>query len=353
MASRIYTRSPFIVQINETGSSTTKLELFIWNGTGSAPASPTYTLSKPVPSATNFSTFYNISSFVNEFISFDTLTTIYNTHPATNTSQWCNVIYKRYADNVLLDSISYKAFYGYGSYQDGYNPELSEIALDEGTYYYYYKFGGSLASESNIRPTSIRIESGTSWTIRYTNLLTGSTASLSLTNNTIQDVFTVNSAYYADGNKFEVLDAALAVQKTFYFRPIEECRYTPVVVDFVNKYGAWQRHHFLGASYESLEINSNEYNLLQSTLPNYNTIEGQIKQFNTNGKDSIKVNTGFVNESFSNILNEIMLSERILVDGYPAKLKTRQFEKLKQINTKMINYTLEFEYAFETINSVV
>jgi hypothetical protein len=40
-------RSPFIIEINEAGQSGSKIELFIWNGS-TAPATPTYTLSKNI-----------------------------------------------------------------------------------------------------------------------------------------------------------------------------------------------------------------------------------------------------------------------------------------------------------------
>ena len=41
MTTIINVRSPYIVEINEVGQSNSKVELFIWNGSGGAPASPT------------------------------------------------------------------------------------------------------------------------------------------------------------------------------------------------------------------------------------------------------------------------------------------------------------------------
>jgi hypothetical protein len=48
-----------------------------------------------------------------------------------------------------------------------------------------------------------------------------------------------------------------------------------------------------------------------------------------------------------------MLSEKVLIDGYPCKLKTKSTELFKHINTKMINYSLEFEFNYNLINDVV
>ncbi len=92
----IFARSPFIVEISETGQEGSKVELFLWNGTGAAPANPSYTLSKLIPATNNVNTYYNISPYIREFISFDTRFEIYNTYPAATNEQWCNVIYKRY-----------------------------------------------------------------------------------------------------------------------------------------------------------------------------------------------------------------------------------------------------------------
>jgi hypothetical protein len=48
-----------------------------------------------------------------------------------------------------------------------------------------------------------------------------------------------------------------------------------------------------------------------------------------------------------------MLSEKVLVDEKPAILKTKSIELNKSLNTKQINYSLEFEFAYDLINSIV
>ena len=88
-------------------------------------------------------------------------------------------------------------------------------------------------------------------------------------------------------------------------------------------------------------------------MTNYNTKQGQRHEFNLNGKKSIKVNTDWVDESFNLTLKELMLSEKILIDGYPAKLVTKSTELYNNINTKQINYTLDFDFNYNTINDVI
>ena len=99
----IFARSPYIVEISETGQDGSKLEVFIWNGTGIAPASPQYTLSKLIPASNNVKTYYNLSPYIREYITWNTRQEIYNTFPASNTSQHCKVQIKRYK----LDSGTY------------------------------------------------------------------------------------------------------------------------------------------------------------------------------------------------------------------------------------------------------
>jgi len=92
---------------------------------------------------------------------------------------------------------------------------------------------------------------------------------------------------------------------------------------------------------------------MQADLVDYDITEGQRKAFNTNAKESVKVNTGWVLESWNDTLKQMMLSERILLDGKPVKMNTKSTELFKHINKNQINYTLDFEYTYDTINSVV
>jgi hypothetical protein len=142
-----------------------------------------------------------------------------------------------------------------------------------------------------------------------------------------------------------------AGNKQYTFIPMDECKYDVITIDFVNKYGAWQKAWFYKASTNSIETSGAEYNLLASNV-NYNVNVGSRKVFNVNGTKSIKVNSGWVNDDYAEIVQQILLSERILVDGKPAKMKTKGIEKQKQINTKMINYQLEFDYAYDIINNM-
>ena len=133
----IQARSPFIVEVDEINQTASKVLLYIWNGYGSSPASPTYTLQKNIPSATNTKTTYNISPFLKEYLSHISPASV--TTPTTNNSnEWCQVQVRRYkiigTTETLLDTTTYDVVDGYNLYTDGYNHDNGHALLTEGTY---------------------------------------------------------------------------------------------------------------------------------------------------------------------------------------------------------------------------
>ena len=341
----IFARSPYLIRIAEATQNGSKVELFLSATTFSV--SPQYTLSKLIPASNNLETLYDISPYIREYIRFASCSAGGNAAVTNPTTERVNVRVKRYklvvSTYTLLDTTDYIAFDGSTYYESGYNFDLGNYGLDAGNYYY--------------NPTSdagkIRVTTGASFTARYTSFASPpAITSLAVASSTF-DIPRVRTANVNEGNKVEILNGASAVEVTYYFYPLEECKYTPVIIDFVNKYGAWQREFFFKASNDTLSVENTEYNLLQTDSFNYNTLEGQRKVFNANGKKSIKVNTGWVYETWSDVLKQIMLSERILIDNKPAKINTKSTELFKSINTKQINYSLDFEFAYDVINSVI
>ena len=361
----IFVRSPYIVKIDEALQEATKLELYIWNG-ATGPAEPTYVLSKKIPSSNNTATYYNISPFLREFINFNDSVAdeITNNNPL-NIYTYCNFGYNTYkiidGEDILVDSVEDVALDGYGYFENGGNPTneilgnylLSDVSIKTSENIYYYPCSDGL--NSKLRAGALSILSSSDCYAVYTRLDDFSSIVVNLYNNSLINVLKVHPDNYDVGNKLEIFNESEAgddLLATYYFVPQCECRYEPVTIDFVNRYGAWQRTWFYKASNETIEVSNTAYNLMPSVLPEYNTLEGQRHTFNTNAKQSFKLNSGFVNEQFKITLQELMLSEVIRVNGFPAMLKTKSVEKYKEINQKTINYTLEFEMAYDLINSI-
>jgi len=348
----IFARSPYIISVNETGQEGSKIEIFLWNGTSEpSPNNAKYTRSKLIPASNNTLTTYDVSPYIREYLSFATRqdpTAI----TALNTSQWCNVRIKRYkldaGTYTLLNSTDYYGLDGYTYYESGSNVDLGNFLLDQKTYYYN---AGTYSGQINLF-LSYNIYDGGDYIV-YTKPDLSASTTLTATSEGWRCVPRVHPSYTATGNIAKVYDAFDVLKATYTFLPICEPKYTPVTIDFINQYGAWQREFFFKASKNTLSIESTDFNVMQSSITSYDVLQGQKKSFNTNARESISVNSGYVNEDFSTNIKQLLMSERILVDNKPAICKTKSLELMKNINNHMINYSLEFEFAYNTINNVI
>ena len=355
----IFCRSPFIIQINEASQIETKIELFIWNGTGSAPTSPTYTISKLIPSTSNRETLYNISPYLREFITHAEFENNYNVgNDALNTDEWCNVSVKRYKKTATTfvqvgTTTTYKVFDGYTNYADGYNYDLGNILLDQGTYHYHYDAAATLSTDKLKRAGSITWNATSGYKIKYTELVTGTTNTATIPSSGIISSYRVHPNYYDNGCLTQITDASNNVLWEATFKPVVECKYTPMVIDFINRYGAWQREFFFKASKNTVSTTNTTYNLLQSNLYNFDTLEGQRKVFNTVMLESVTCNSDWRDDNYAEVIRQLVMSERVLLNNRPVRVVTNSVELQKQINTKMINYAIDFEYSTDINNTVV
>jgi len=131
----------------------------------------------------------------------------------------------------------------------------------------------------------------------------------------------------------------------------EECKYTPSLCSFISKSGGWENVYFMKAKETSSTMENTTYSLMRDY--NYNIYEGSKKSFNTNGNDFIKLNTGYVDESMNIILKDLLFSETILLDDKPVLIKNKSITYKNTLKEKLINYEIEFEYAFDYLNNVV
>jgi hypothetical protein len=146
---------------------------------------------------------------------------------------------------------------------------------------------------------------------------------------------------------------------TLTLEAVCEPKYQELQVIFYNKFGALQIMPFYKKSVDSINTNSDSYkrNLMEfATDPTYNTEKHQIRQFHVTGKEAITMNTGFIQESFNEVIKQMMLSEQVWVDNgtevLPITLNTKSLQFKKSVNDKLINYTVDFEYAFNKINDI-
>ena len=349
--SNILARSPYIISVNETGQDGSKVEIFLWNNGTTEPTTAQYTLSKLIPASNNTLTTYDIAPYIREYITFADKQTP-STITALTVGQYCNVKVKRYKSvagvYTLLNTIEYFGLDGYSYYESGSNDDPGDQLLEQKTYYYQ---SGIYAGQINLF-LQYNIYDGGDYIV-YTKPDLSASTTLTASSQGWRCVPRVHPSYTATGNIVKVYNAFDSLLATYTFLPVCEPKYTPVVIDFINQYGAWQREFFLKASKNTLNIESNDYNVMQRVIGGYDTKQGQKKSFNTNARETIAVNSGYVYEDFSSNIKQLIMSERILVNDKPAICKTKSLEVMKNINNHMINYSLEFELAYNTINAVI
>ena len=133
----------------------------------------------------------------------------------------------------------------------------------------------------------------------------------------------------------------------------DECRYTPVDIAFQNKEGAIVFMPFFKAKTESLSTTREtfESDRGQPSMGNH-----QFVDFNVQGRTSYKINSGFVDENMNQIVKQLLLSERVWeyvnMEYIPIKVKSTGVEYKTRQKDRLINYEMEFEYAFNEINNI-
>lgn len=340
---KLFARSPRSVSVTGVANDSVRCDLYIWNSPASIPATPTLTLSKPIPSTLATTVYFNVSPYVRNYIEHTSFTEI-TSQAVVPVANYCYCTAKTYLNGTLQATSEFICFDGYGYFEEGSNPIYNNVFMSTGDFY--------VKENDNGGSVSVFVNSLTTLEARYTQLGTGATTNVALSG-IIKQVPMVHTSYIATGNTLSIFNTSGSVTlATFTFTAQCEPRYTPIECDFVNKFGVWQRLIFFKAKRDNIEVSGSDWKLMPDS-PIYNTSVGYNKFMNINGNASVKINTGWVEENNSEAIQQLMLSEVILLDNKPVKIKTKSIEKVKKINDKVINYSMEFDYANDIINNVM
>ena len=189
------------------------------------------------------------------------------------------------------------------------------------------------------------------------NVLVGSATTITDINNTSGKIV------YIESGTDDVDEVRVTVDSTITSIPIiiQPCsKYDPIKLTYYNKFGALQDLFFFAKSISELSVKEDDYKTsalnFGATPPSYDTAKHQYKTFNKQGKEKITINTGLVGEEYNDPMTDLMLSEKVWMtkDGtlYPVKVDSSSFEERTSLNDKIINYTVELEYAFDRIQNI-
>jgi hypothetical protein len=331
---KIFIRSPYFIEVDEPAQLTGKLEIFIWNKGDSVPATPNYTLTKNVPSANQNKLAWNVANYASEFIKPISPVTV-SVPTEENVNTWCFMQVVSYSDDVEVVDETFICLNGYTNYSDGYNENNTATIVP--------------LVNTNIKLTTF---SG----FNYINVWIEENDTFEYSSSHSTEFFTtVSEGLWKLPYDYDPYTLAYDGGANIFIINTEqicEPKYTPITCTFVNRYGGWQFLTFFKASTEAIETEFKEFNILPSSI-DYNVLQGQRKRFNHQGKQSIKCNTGWVDENYFELIQDLLLSETVLLGGKPAVVKSKTSEKKTSLNNKVINYEIEFEYNFGLINDVI
>jgi hypothetical protein len=141
-----------------------------------------------------------------------------------------------------------------------------------------------------------------------------------------------------------------------------EAKYQPVQLIYLNKLGVWDYLTFFKRSSEQIQVKNTQYFNSSLTLGNSSTgvsidrERGEMNNFNANGYRSYVLNTGYVNESEKERIEQLLLSEKVIMDTgsqiFAVVVQDKSMDMKKSVNEKLINYTISVRDAHRRINKV-
>ena len=382
----INTRSPFYIKSDQSGMASGKIEIYIYEGTyQSSPSSSDlkYTITKSTLGTEEYVVF-EVSELIRDYID------IKYDGEYDSYCVWVRASLTRYNSSgtsiggVALD---YIAADGYGYFEEGVNPEPSRSLLQSNKIMYRPEDGNinipifaedtnSVAYYNNgtlVRSQTISDNDNTNQKIQYISV-SGNSDNATYEERVLEDGGTLESSKcleqflsYLDISKVDEIvvgydtDAGSAAH-IIKVRNLDCSIYDPIRVTFVNKYGALQDLWFDKKSVNSIEVQSNDYKASVmdfSSTPTYDTSAHQNRVLDLVGKESITMNTGYIDESFNEVFRQLMLSEQVWMtrltdteEVLPLRPRTQSLQFKTRTNDKLVNYTVEFDFAFDKINTI-
>jgi len=347
MSTLTLTRSPrYIRSTTFANAIKVKLELYIFTGLiGAKPATATYTIEKDTINSEEEVTF-EINQLVRDYY-------------IIGQSLWVIADLTPFSSSAVgsTTSTTFIAFDGFNYYQE---PIASGGSINA-TYTLPILLSAEKVQVLDTDFAQIPVNAEIAETVNYKlNGVTVSTHTITDsgdTNQKIQHITTTAS----NVDEVDVVYNSGASTETKTIELIDECKFPVSKIEFINKLGALQNLYFFKKSVETLDVKKDKFerNILDATLPyfvGFKFTEHQIKDYNIIGNESLVLNSGFVSESMNDSFKELLLSQYVWVvaggDTLPVNVTSSNLTYKTGLNDRLINYTINFKYAFDTINNV-
>ena len=238
-----------------------------------------------------------------------------------------------------IDSASYtdKGFEAYGVFTEGVNPEVP-FGRTKPTYLIPINETTSPDTFTILAPNNQtgKLPSITSLSGLVATSFSASATSVTNVDGVVCNIQRIDCTKYGEGNR----------------------------IIYINKYGAQQDLWFFLKETRNLARTNEGYKSNTITYPSggatYSVQDAPNKVFNTQAKQTHTFSSGYYPEFANEQFEELLLSEFIWWSTFkkgsgvviPLKVKTSSMAFKTSVNDRLIEYTIEFEEAFDYINNI-
>ena len=375
----INVRSPYYTSITDASISYATLTIAVWNGVITGAVTPQYNLKKfKVGSSTNVS--FEISELIRDFIDI-TFNGDYS-----GQSVWMETVIKAYnSSNVLIndDGETTLCVDGYSYFQEPtFNITDSSVMISNKTIFsladnlFRIPIYTSLAPtviffKDNIALSTQSFSSSTlsSEQIKYVSLNGSAVNYDNYSERVIEDSGVLEGGSCLDSflDDFQIseVDKIKITDNTgIYFinvKTLDECKYEPKKVTFINKFGVLQDMYFFKKAVEKMTVKKESYKANTRTSGNTYSISQHVnREFNVVGNESISLSSGYLSEEYNEVFKQLMLSEKVWVTNVnngveqvlPVNVSTKNITYKTSLNDRLVEYTIGFDNSFNTINNI-
>lgn len=351
----IRTLSPYYVDVSWVTPSTltcTSYTLDIYIHEDIAILGTPYTITKKnYEELSSGSDAVDISKIVNSLITFTPLYSLV-TGRGNQTSQKWITVKVGYATGDLFDDdpvtiLQTLATKGYNFGMDFRNAEASEGTLltppldykvgRDSTFFYPMLTGTT--------DVTVAVKSFPANTLNFTTIMSDSTLA--------SQMVKVIAVKVAEAINEDYIEIQPSIGNIVTLLITDECRYEPLDIVFFNRDGAQQSLTFFKSRTDNMTVTDEQYqtSFLQPT-DRYH----QYQRYNINARTNFKCSSGFVDEEMNIVFKELLLSSKVwAIEGdklVPVNVASKAIEYKTRAKDRLINYEIEFEYAFNEINNV-
>lgn len=377
----INTRSPYYTSTAIVGTSYSTLDIYIWTGENNASTPIIYSLKKYALSGSIIIS-YEVSELIRDYldVTFDgdyngqsvwvkTIRTVYNSS---------NTVIGTFTSNAMSALDSYSYFEEGESFNIGLksllmsNREMFVLAdnvfripihtLNSPTVVFLKD--GNVVSSQTITSSTLSAEQ-----VKYISV-DGTTGNYdSFKSRVLEDngVFEDSKCLQDFLDEFEIGEVdTIRVSdsngtETIKVITLDECKYEPKKVTFINKFGVLQDMFFFKKSVERMTVKKDSYKAnIRNQYDQYSISSHVNRDFNVSGKESITLSSGYLSEEYNEVFKQLMLSEKVWVTNVtdtevqvlPINVKTSDITYKTSLNNKLVEYTIEFDNSFDTINNI-